>query len=223
MSVSSLNHTVSLSEYESSDLTIAASSAGMPTEMVVGIKIRTLRNDRGFSLRIMAERSGLNINTLSLIENGKTSPSVGTLQQLAKGLAVPITAFFESEPISKQVVFTPHINRPCTTFGHTHMENLGKDLCFNMVQPFVVTLEPGAGSGDQLIVHTGHEFVYCLSGKVRYTIDEVDYSLEPGDSVVFEAHLPHRWRNIYNGESQLILVLYPVDQREEPGGRHFPV
>jgi quercetin dioxygenase-like cupin family protein len=101
------------------------------------------------------------------------------------------------------------------------MQNLGKDLADNAVQPFVVTLESGAGSGKRMIVHTGHEFVYCLSGKVLYTIDEIDYSLEPGDSVVFESHLPHQWKNIHETQSQIILILYPADQREEPGGRHF--
>jgi transcriptional regulator with XRE-family HTH domain len=193
----------------------------MPTEMIVGLKIRELRNQREFSLRTLADRSGLNINTLSLIENGKSSPSVGTLQQLAKALDVPITAFFESEPVSKRVVFTGHNHRPEATFSHAHMQNLGKDLANNAVQPFVVTLESGAGSGERMIVHTGHEFVYCLSGKVLYTIDESGYSLEPGDSVVFESHLPHQWKNIAEEQSQIILILYPADQREEPGGRHF--
>jgi transcriptional regulator with XRE-family HTH domain len=193
----------------------------MPTEKIVGMKIRELRNQRRFSLRALAGRSGLNINTLSLVENGKSSPSVGTLQQLARALEVPITAFFESEPVSKRVVFTGRICRPEATFSNAHMQNLGKDLVDNAVQPFVVTLEPGAGSGEHMIVHTGHEFVYCLSGRILYVIDEIEYFLEPGDSVVFEAHLPHQWKNIDEKQSQIILVLYPADQREEPGGRHF--
>jgi transcriptional regulator with XRE-family HTH domain len=192
-----------------------------PTEMMVGVKIRELRNQRGLSLRALAERSGLNINTLSLIENGKCSPSVGTLQLLAKALEVPITAFFESEPVSKRVVFTGRNRRPEATFSQARMQNLGKDLADNAVQPFVVTLEPGAGSGERTIVHTGHEFVYCLSGKILYVIDKIDYSLEPGDSVVFEAHLPHQWKNMDERQSQIILIVFPADQRDEPGGRHF--
>jgi quercetin dioxygenase-like cupin family protein len=101
------------------------------------------------------------------------------------------------------------------------MQNLGKDLSNNAVQPFVVTLEPEADSGERMIVHTGHEFVYCLSGKVLYTIDEINFALEPGDSVVFEAHLPHQWKNMHESQSQIILILYPADQKDEPGGRHF--
>jgi transcriptional regulator with XRE-family HTH domain len=192
-----------------------------PTELIVGLKIRELRNQREFSLRKLAERSGLNINTLSLIENGKSSPSVGTLQQLARALEVPITAFFESEPVSKRVVFTGHDHRPGATLNNAHMQNLGKDLVENAVQPFIVTLDQGAGSGERMIVHTGHEFVYCLKGRVSYIIDQREYSFEPGDSVVFEAHLPHQWKNTGEGQSQIILVLYPADQHEELGGRHF--
>jgi len=192
-----------------------------PAEVLVGMKLNKLRSQRGLSLRALAGLSGLNINTLSLIENGKTSPSVSTLQQLAQALEVPITFFFESELISKRVVFTSHHKRTSASLSNTRLENLGKDLAGNAVQPFVVTLSPGMGSGDRLIVHTGHEFVYCLSGSVLYTIDGKVYSLESGDSIVFESHLPHCWKNNGDKESQIILVIYPADQREEPGGRHF--
>jgi transcriptional regulator with XRE-family HTH domain len=221
MPAQSHNRTINSSSNGSSDLFGSPIHESAPTKLIVGLKIRELRNQHRFSLRILAERSGLNINTLSLIENGKSSPSVGTLQQLARAMDVPITAFFESEPISKQIVFTGHDHRPGATFNNAYMQNLGKDLADNAVQPFIVTLDQGAGSGERLIVHTGHEFVYCMNGRVNYVIDHKEYSLAPGDSIVFEAHLPHQWKNTGDGQSQIILVLYPADQHEELGGRHF--
>src|SRR4030042_237738 len=141
-----------------------------PAEIQVGHKLRELRIRQGLSLRALADRSGLNVNTLSLVENGKSSPSVSTLQQLAFALKVPIAAFFETKLVENQVVFTSADQRPCAAFGSTQMENLGKDLAGTPVQPFVVTMKPHTGSGDQVIVHTGHEFVYCLMGTVRYRI-----------------------------------------------------
>jgi transcriptional regulator with XRE-family HTH domain len=192
-----------------------------PTEIIVGLKIREVRNQRGFTLRTLAERSGLNINTLSLVENGKTSPSVGTLQQLARALEVSITAFFESERVLKQVVFTDHRDKNEVVFNKAHMQNLGKDLSGNAVQPFLVTLEAGAVSGEQKIEHTGHEFVYCLLGKILYMVDDIEYSLEAGDSIVFESQLPHRWKNIAEAQSQIILVFYPTERHEELEGKHF--
>ncbi len=192
-----------------------------PAEVVVGRNLRDLRTKRGLSLRALADLSGLNVNTLSLVENGKSSPSVSTLQQLALALEVPMTAFFESEQIEKRVVFTRATQRPMAAFGSLQMQNLGKDLAGKVVQPFVVILQPGMGSGDRMIVHTGHEFVYCLEGSIRYQVNHEDYYLEKGDSIVFEAHLPHCWENQGQEEAHILLTLYPTDEREEPGGRHF--
>ena len=195
-------------------------SKNNPEEMV-GRRLRVLRINHALSLRALADRSGLNINTLSLIENGKSSPSVSTLQQLSRALNVPIAKFFESEPIEKKIVFTSANERPQTYFGSTLMENLGKDLKENVIQPFAVTLQPGLGSGDKSIVHTGHEFVYCLSGYIEYLIEDEVYLLTPGDSLVFQAYLPHCWKNIGLETARILLVLFPSNGKEEPGGRHF--
>jgi len=197
------------------------SSNILAEDISVGKRLREIRLNRCLSMKSLAKLSRLSINTLSLIENNKTSPSIATLQQLAKALEVSITAFFEIEQIPKHVVYTSRYKRGDTQVENALMENLGKGLAGNIVQPFVVTLEPGAGSGEQMIVHTGHEFVYVLSGRIMYVIDEKPYLLDRSDSLVFESHLPHRWKNISEGESQIILVLYPADEREEPGGRHF--
>jgi quercetin dioxygenase-like cupin family protein len=84
-----------------------------------------------------------------------------------------------------------------------------------------VTLEPNANSGPHPIVHTGFEFVFCLQGRIGYTIDDHTYLLDPGDSLLFESHLPHQWQNMHAQASQAILVLYPTDSRDRPTERHF--
>lgn len=195
-------------------------TGGQP-EVMVGKRLHDLRVGRGLSLRALAQRSGLNVNTLSLVENGKSSPSVSTLQQLALALEVPIGAFFQSAPAARRVVFTPADQRPEEVFGTMRMQNLGKDLAGNAVQPFVVTLEPGKGSGERNLVHTGHEFVYCLGGSIHYQVEGEVFNLNAGDSLLFEAHLAHCWVNNGQSAAQILLVLYPSDEREETGGRHF--
>ena len=45
------------------------------------------------------------------------------------------------------------------------------------------------------IVHTGQEFIYCLEGGIVYWVGHEEYILEPGDSLIFQAHIPHRWEN----------------------------
>ena len=191
------------------------------TNIDVGGSLRRLREERELTIRVLAEKSGLAINTLSLIENGKSSPSVSTLQQLAVALEVPITAFFESESPQKTISYIKNDQRPRATFDHGILEDLGAGSIIEAVKPFVVTLEPNAGSGSHDIVHTGYEFVYCLDGRLAYTIERQTYLLMPGDSLLFEAYLPHHWQNLGPGTSQSILVLLPTHERDVPADLHF--
>lgn len=190
-------------------------------EINVGGSLRRLREERSLTLRTLAEKSSLAINTLSLIENGKSSPSVSTLQQLAVALEVPITAFFETEIEKENVAYAKVNRRPRAIFEHGMLEDLGAGAGIQAVEPFIVTLEPNAGSGPQDIVHTGYEFIYCLEGRIAYTVDGRAYLLEAGDSLLFEACLPHRWQNLSPQKSKSILVLYPTDDHDHPTERHF--
>ncbi|MFZ6031192.1 MAG: cupin domain-containing protein [Chloroflexota bacterium] len=187
----------------------------------VGGCLRKLRTERQLSIRALAELSSLNVNTLSMIENGKTSPSVSTLQQIAGALAVPITAFFETEISPKNVVFQKAGQRPQAAFEHGILEDLGAGMALRWGQPLRIVLEPGADSGPTPIVHTGHEFVYCLEGSLDYTIEARVYHLQAGDNLLFEAYLPHSWRNPGNVPSASLLVLCPSDENDRPTERHF--
>jgi transcriptional regulator with XRE-family HTH domain len=193
-----------------------------PVEAIdVGRRLRELRTEHGLSIRGLAELSGLNVNTLSLIENNKTSPSVSTLQQLAQALQVPISAFFETSLPHKVAVFQKSGQRPHVDFAHGLMEDLSAGMSLNGGQPLLVTLQPGADSGPTPIVHTGHEFVFCLEGKLQYSIDGVTFLLEAGDSLIFEAHLPHRWGNAGKLPVTSLLILCPSDTNDHPTDRHF--
>jgi transcriptional regulator with XRE-family HTH domain len=187
----------------------------------VGQNLRRLRTERDLSLRALADASDLNINTLSLIENGRISPSVSTLQKLAVALGVPIAAFFEVGSERQSIIFQKLNQRPRAAFSHGTLEDLGTELAGRRAEPFAVTLEPGADSGETPIVHTGLEFVYCLEGSLIYSIEAHEYKLEPGDSLMFEARLPHRWRNAGSAPGRWLLVLCPADDRDHPTLLHF--
>jgi len=190
-------------------------------EVDVGRRLRELRAAHGLSIRSLAVQSGLNVNTLSLIENQRTSPSVSTLQQLARSLQVPISAFFEPDHGEKQIVYQKAGTRPHVVFFHGSIEDLGAGMSRSGSEPLIVTLAPKADSGKTSIVHTGREFVYCLEGRIAYSVDTATYLLEPGDSLLFNAYLPHRWSNPGDSPSRNLLVLCPMDEHDNPTERHF--
>ncbi|MDH7489170.1 MAG: cupin domain-containing protein [Anaerolineae bacterium] len=177
-----------------------------PNPPNVGERIHTLRQQRGLSLRALAARCDLSANAISLIERGKTSPSIATLHALAMALQVPITAFFEETNPQAEVVVSRAGERARSGDANVVLESLGAGLRDSVLEPFEVTLEPSAGSGAEIMGHEGYELVYGLEGEVEYQIAGITYRLAAGDSLLFRARLPHRWRNPTDHRARFLLV-----------------
>jgi transcriptional regulator with XRE-family HTH domain len=187
----------------------------------VGLHLKELRSQRGLSLRALAELCDLSPNTISLIERGETSPSVSTLSRLAMALGVPITAFF-TEPIEKrEVILTRSDQRARSGSAKVVLESIGYGLEQQACDPFMVTLEAGASSGDKVMIHSGHELVFCVEGTLEYEIDGEKYHLMPGDALLFHADLPHRWRNANRQPVRFLLVMQLIEERHEHIDQHL--
>ena len=161
----------------------------------VGNRLRQLRESRNVSMRTLATMSGLSANALSMIERGKTSPSVSTLYRIAGALSVPVTDFFSPEEARRKVVFLKADERMRIPFLRGLWEGLGGEQFTGRAMPFMLTLENGASSGPNHMAHSGHEFVYCLRGQLEYLVEGQSFLLETGDSLLFAANLKHRWHN----------------------------
>lgn len=181
----------------------------------VGIRLHNLREERGMSIRELARQSGLSANAISLIERGRTSPSVSTLYLLSEAMDIPITTFFETIERDRQIVFRKGAERTRVAFSRGVWEGLGGEMFKGKVQPFALTLETGANSGPSMIVHSGHEFVVCLRGQLEYQVEDETYLLEAGDSLLFQAYLEHRWRNPGPLVTNAIFVLSGFEEAEK--------
>lgn len=186
----------------------------------VGSRLKQLREERGKSMRQLARLSGLSTNALSMIERGRTSPSVSTLYKLAEALEVPITAFFRSEPSRQDIVFRPAVQRKRVLFPQGIWEGLGGEAFSGRVEPFVIKLEPGAGSGPFGMLHSGSEFVLCLSGEIEYQVEDKIFRLQEGDALIFAAQLRHHWRNPGTAPAAALIVLSGFEQGERPSEFH---
>lgn len=186
-----------------------------------GQRLHALREERGWSLRELAQKSGLSPNALSQIERGNVSPTVSTLNRLAAALDIPITTFFEVGVGREPVVFVKAGQRTRVPFVRGLLEGLGGELFAGHVEPFYLTLEAGGNSGPHPVVHTGHEFVFCVRGTLEYTVENSVYQLEGGDSLLFAAHLRHRWRNPASTVTSAIIVISGFADTEHPGNHHL--
>jgi transcriptional regulator with XRE-family HTH domain len=186
----------------------------------VGGSLQRLREERGLSMRALAKSSGLSANALSMIERGRTSPSVSTLYKLADALNVPVTAFFGAPEERRQVIHLRASDRARVPIVRGTWEGLGGEKFTGRVEPFVLNLEVGGDSGPAPMAHTGHEFVFCLAGNIEYLVEENLYPLSPGDSLLFAAHLIHRWRNSGLEPAAVLIVLSGFSEVDHPLATH---
>lgn len=187
----------------------------------LGEKLRQLRSERNISQRDLAQMAGLSPNSISLIERDETSPSVSTLQSLAAALNIRMSYFFEEESPTS-ILHIKSGQRPAITSEGVTIEGMGKTMSSQELEPFLITLDPHAGSGgERQVVHSGHEFVYFLQEKIEYVIDGRTYLVEAGDILIFEATLPHLWRNPFDAQAKFVLVLQTANASRESVQRHF--
>jgi transcriptional regulator with XRE-family HTH domain len=187
----------------------------------VGNRLRQLRMERGRSLRALARLSGLSTNALSMIERGRTSPSVSTLYRIADALGMPITAFFRQEPPRQQIVFLKLEERKRVVFSNGIWEGLGGEAFTGRLEPFVLTLEAGGSSGPFGMLHSGSEFVLCLRGQIEYEVEGQKFLLDPGDSLIFAAQLLHSWRNPGDEPAAMLITLSEFEHGERPSEFHL--
>ena len=168
----------------------------------------------------MAKACDLSANAIGLIERGESSPSVSTLHRLAQALELPITDLF-TETREQTVVLTRESQRSQTHRDRIQMENLTKGLSNQHMEPFLVTFQPGAGTGANPVVHLGEEFVFCLEGKIEYQIAGQVYNLEAGDSLMFQANQPHCWCNSDEEPAKLLLIFHASQESHKWWQQHL--
>jgi quercetin dioxygenase-like cupin family protein len=86
---------------------------------------------------------------------------------------------------------------------------------------YLYSIPLGADSGTAPMFHSGHEFVFCLGGSVEYEVEDRIYLPNPGDSLLFAAHLSHRWRNAGKTASNLLIILSGFADMDKPMEQHL--
>lgn len=168
--------------------------------IVVGRRVKALREAMQFSLRDLAERSGVSAPMLSQVERGETSPTLSVAARIARGLDLSLSQLLRLDEGQHVVIVTREQRRkgPGSGTGHSY-EMLTPPLPGQRVALSEHTLEPGSstgGEGDAPIHEPGsRETLLVESGELDLVIDGERRTLADGDSVTFDADLPHHFEN----------------------------
>lgn len=174
---------------------------------LIGPKIAGFRKAQGLSLQQLALTSDVSAAAIHKIERSGMVPTVTTLLKLAGALGVPVSYFVaEDDPHPESVRLTKSESRRPVYTPHDGLALGGISGSYRQFQAAaaVASMSAGANSGVKLLKHPGEELVYVLSGRVRFTVGNDEYSLKAGDSLHFSGDVPHHWENLGKITAQLI-------------------
>jgi transcriptional regulator with XRE-family HTH domain len=176
----------------------------------VGERIRALRDAMDLSLRDLAERCGVSAPMLSQVERGETSPTVAVASKIASGLDLSLSQLLRLDE-DRHVVLTRADDRRTRRRGGHVVEELTPALPGQRADVSIHTLKAGAATGaaDDPPMHEpgSRETAVLLEGSVDLFIDGDRHELADGDSVTFDADLPHHFENNGKDEARLLAVV----------------
>jgi XRE family transcriptional regulator, regulator of sulfur utilization len=179
--------------------------------LAVGARVKALREGMGLSLRDLGERSAVSAPMLSQVERGETSPTLAVAAKIASGLELSLSQLLrldEGDGVSlvraSDRLLGGHAD------GHRY-EVLTPPVPGQRAEVSLHTLASGAatgGPGDPPIHEPGsRETVVVLEGELTLVLDGGRHELRGGDSVTFDADLPHHFENPGKEEAVLLAVV----------------
>ncbi|MGI8715671.1 MAG: helix-turn-helix domain-containing protein [Solirubrobacteraceae bacterium] len=178
----------------------------------LGARVRALREAMDWSLRDLAERSGVSAPRLSQVERGETSPTMQVANRIAHGLELRLSQLLrlDEEGAVSIVRSTERRMGPGGATGHRY-EILTPPLPGQRAELSRHELAPGAvtgGPGDPPMHEPGsRETALVESGAVILVCDDARHELGAGDCVTFDADLPHHFANPGDTDAVLLAVV----------------
>jgi XRE family transcriptional regulator, regulator of sulfur utilization len=190
--------------------TKASNGSTVSADGAVGARVKSLREAMDLSLRDLAERSGVSAPMLSQVERGDTSPTLAVAQKIASGLDLTLSQLLRLDESGHVVVVKRRDRRTRRKRGHAVAE-LTPPLPGQRADVSEHILAPGAATGatDDPPMHEpgSRETTVVLDGALELFIDGQRHELGEGDSVTFDADLPHHFENNESAEARFIAVV----------------
>ncbi|MGD9021291.1 MAG: XRE family transcriptional regulator [Lysobacterales bacterium] len=162
----------------------------------IGQRLKSLRNEQGWTLAEVARRTGISVGTLSKLENGKTELNFSSVNKLAEGLGIAVTDLTNPQPRVTG-------RRSITTGGNGELFRT-RDIDYEVLCSEV----SGQNQGYMRAVikareidpkmdwhrHAGEEFIYVLKGTLELHTEFYDpVVLKAGDSILFDSSMGHHY------------------------------
>ena len=171
----------------------------------VGPRLRRLRKERGATLAGLSEATGISVSTISRLESGLRKPSLELLLPIARAHQVALDELVGAPRVDDPRVRSKAIVRHGRTYWPLTRQPGG-------LQAFKV-LAPVRNEEPEPRTHEGYEWLYVLSGRLRFVLGEHDVVLGPGEVVEFDTRVPHWFGSTGEGPAEFLSLFGPQGER----------
>ena len=175
----------------------------------LGLRLRSVREGAQLSQRALAKRANVTNSTISLIESGKTNPSVGALKRILEGIPIGLSDFFAYAPEPEKTVFYAAEDLTEIGKGGVSLKQVGTNLFGRAMMVLKETYKIGADTGRVMYDHEAEESGIVVSGRVEVIVGDQRKVLGPGDAYYFDSRTPHRFRQVGPVECVVISACTP--------------
>jgi len=188
----------------------AQNAPGADPIAAIGPRVRALREAMSLSLRDLADRSKVSAQMLSQVERGETSPTLAVAAKIASGLELTLSQLLRLDE-GQHVAISRAAERRSSRCGGHLIEELTPPLPGQRADVSLHVLDPGAttgGASDPPMHEPGsRETAIVLAGELALVLEGRRTELQEGDSVTFDADLPHHFENEGTDPTRFIAVI----------------
>ena len=184
--------------------------------MLIGKRLKELREQHNFSLTDLSQKSGVQIATLSRIENMKMTGTLESHMNIAKALNVDLVDLYDSLKSEDQNIEPPQVNKPqaavesFTYNDRASYEILTSQLLKKKMLPIILRIDPDGKTNPEQSPAGAERFLFVLEGEVAVYIGKEHYSLKANSSLYFDASIEHHFENKGKKTVKVISVITPV-------------
>jgi transcriptional regulator with XRE-family HTH domain len=171
----------------------------------VGPKLKRLRQQRGCTLAVLSETTGISVSTLSRLESGQRKPCLELLLPIAHAHQVPLDELVGAPPVGD-----PRVRMKPVKHGDSTVVPLTQQP--GGLQAFKMVLGATRSKPDPR-THEGYEWLYVLSGELRLVLAEHDVVLRTGEAAEFDTRLPHWFGSAGKAPVEILSLFGPQGER----------
>lgn len=177
-----------------------------------GEKLRMVREHKGLTLKVVADKAGVSESLVSQIERNRVSPAIDTLLALADALDINLEFLFEEYRRERPVQIIRADERRTLAEDDVTYEELAKpdeSEKENSFEAYVIKVPAGSHTHRGSYGHIGRELGIITKGTALLKYEKKEYTLNVGDSVSFPAGTPHTLENNTAEPVEAIWVVTP--------------